>query len=316
MVFEFLKKIFSKITFKKKKITSKDNFSKTCIIVNPKAGRHLLLNLIVNIITNKFDQNNISYKVFYTKKEGDATIISSMYNKIVDFFTVVGGDGTIREVIEGFVNNPKPIGIIPTGTANVLALELNLPFLASSAIDVIIKGNKKKIDVGFLNSKPFILMASAGIDALAVHNVNLKVKKIFGKISYIFSAIKSFLIYKPHLMNIYFEDLKIEEKGYLIIASNSKFYGGKFQIDEETKIDDGLLNIFIFKNHGFLNTIRLFLGILTKSHKSFKDCLFYKSSSLRIESQKKVFMQIDGDKAPHTPATINIKNKFVEIFVP
>lgn len=315
MIKNFIDKIIN--FFKKKDLKSKkENLSKTIIIVNPKAGRNILLNLIINIITSKFNQNKISYKIFYTKNEGDATYISSVYKDKVDFFTIVGGDGTIREVIEGCIDNPKPIGIIPTGTANVLALELNIPFLASAAVDVILEGFKKKIDIGFLNDKPFILMASAGIDALAVHNVNLKIKRFLGKITYIFSAIKSFFIYKPHCMKIYFEDLALEEQGYLVIASNSRFYGGKFMIDEETQIDDGFLNVFIFKKHGFINTIKLFLGIITKSHKSFKDCRFYKSSSMFIESPKKVYMQIDGDKAPPTPAKIYIKNKLIEVFVP
>ena len=314
-ILDLFKSIFN---FKKNKFIKKNNseFKKTCIIINPKAGRNILLNLTVNIVLNKFKEHKISYELFYTKYEGQAIEIAKIFKDKIDFFTVLGGDGTIREVVEGMIDNPKPIGIIPTGTVNVLALELNLPFLATHAVDTIINGYTKKIDIGLVNNKPFILMTSAGIDALAVHNVNLKVKKIFGKITYLISGIKSFLTYKPHLMKIYIEDINIIEYGYLVIISNSKFYGGKFQIDSDASIDDGILNLFIFKNHGFLNTIRLFLGVITGLHKAFNDCKFYKCKKIKLESEKKVYMQIDGDKAPPPPAYIEIKEKFLEIFLP
>ncbi|MFN3410877.1 MAG: diacylglycerol/lipid kinase family protein [Exilispira sp.] len=288
----------------------------TCIIVNPKAGKKIFVSLYLPLVLSVFDEHDISYHLEYTRHISDATDIARKYKDKIDFFTIFGGDGTIKEVVEGMLENPKPIGIIPFGTVNVLALDLGIPFDPLRAAATIVKGIKKNIDVGIINQKPFILMTSIGIDAEAVHNVNLNVKKIFGKIAYITSAIKSLFIYRPQLLTVKILDRAIVDHGYITIISNSKFYAGKYTIDENTSIDDGLLNIFLFKKGSIVDTFRLFMGVLTKSHFNMKDIAFYSASKIIIYAKKKAKVQVDGDIASYPPLDISIKPSFLPIFVP
>jgi len=290
--------------------------SHTCIIVNPKAGKKIFINIYLPMVLSVFEEHGISYEIEYTKKSGYATEIAKKYLNKVDFFTIFGGDGTIKEVISGMFENPKPIGIIPFGTVNVLALDLGIPFDPIRAALTIVNGLKKYIDVGVINLQPFVLMASIGIDADAVHNVNLNVKKFFGKIAYITSAIKSIFIYKPNRIKVEILDQHIVDSGFIAIISNSRFYAGKFTIDENTKVDDGILNLFLFKRNSILDTFRLFMGVLTKSHSKMKDIAFYTGSKILISSEKKVKVQVDGDKASYPPLDISIKPSFLPVFVP
>ena len=287
----------------------------TCIIVNPKAGKKLFINLYLPMVTAVFEEHGITFNIEYTKKAGNAIEIAKEYLEKVDFFTIFGGDGTIKEVVAGMKDNPKPIGIIPFGTVNVLALDLGIPFDPMRAAMTIVYGIKKNIDIGIINQQPFVLMTSIGIDAEAVHNVNLNVKKFISKIAYITSAIKSIFIYRPHRIKIDILDRHIVDSGYVAIISNSRFYGGKFVIDEDTKVDDGLLNIFLFKRNSIFDTFRLFMGVLTKSHNKMKDIAFYKGSKILIFSEKKVKVQVDGDKGPYPPLDISIRPSFLPVFV-
>ncbi len=288
----------------------------TCIIVNPKAGKRIFLNLYLPLVLSVFDEHDITYDIEFTKTSDCAKEIAKNYKNKVDFFTIFGGDGTIKEVIAGMLDNPKPIGIIPFGTVNVLALDLGISFDPIKAAVTIANGIKRKIDVGIVNEQPFILMTSIGIDAEAVHNVNLNVKKLLGKIAYITSSIKSIFIYKPHRLTVKLLDKQIVDNGYIAIISNSRFYGGKFTIDDQTLIDDGLLNIFLFKKNSILDTFRLFMGVLTKTHKDMKDIAFYTSSNILIYCKKKVKVQVDGDIASYPPLNISIKHSFLEVFIP
>jgi len=287
----------------------------TCVIVNPKAGKKLFLNLYLPIVLAVFEEHDISYDVEYTISNGNATEIAKKYNEKVDFYTIFGGDGTIKEVVAGIIENPKPIGIIPFGTVNVLALDLGIPFDPIGAATTIVYGIRKRIDIGLINQQPFILMASIGIDAEAVHNINFNVKKVLGKIAYITSAIKSIFIYRPQRLVVKLLDKEIVDNGYIAIISNSRFYAGRFNIDENTMIDDGLLNVFLFKKNSILDTFRLFMGVLTKTHKDMKDIAFYTSSKLLIFSKKKVKVQVDGDIASYPPLDISIKPSFLEVFI-
>lgn len=294
----------------------KNKGKNTIIIINPKAGKKIFLNLYLPLVETQLKKYNIKYETIFTKRPGDATIIAKNYAKLVDFIIIFGGDGTVREVVEGIKEYPIPIGIIPFGTVNVLALDLKIPFNPIKATNNIIEGNIKKIDIGIINNKPFLLMCSSGIDALAVHNVNLNAKKILGPFAYIFSAIKSLIIYRPHKITIKIVDKNIVDEGFLVIISNSRFYGGKFIIDRNTSIDDGLLNIFLFKKGSIKDTFRLFAGVLLNKIEQVPGIVYYKGKEIYLNSQKKVYLQIDGDKAPPPPAHITINKKAISIFSP
>lgn len=287
----------------------------TCIVINPKAGKKIFINIYLPLVLSVFDEHDISYDIKYTKHSGDATDIAKKHKDEVDFFTIFGGDGTIKEVLAGMFDNPKPIGIIPFGTVNVLALDLGIPFDPIGAATTIVFGIKKYIDVGVINQQPFILMASIGIDAEAVHNININAKKLIGKIAYFTSAIRSLFVYKPQILTVKIVDKQIVDHGYIAIISNSRFYGGKFTIDEDTTIDDGLLNLFLFKKGSFFDTFRLFMGVLTKTHNQMKDISFYTTSKVMISCKKKAKVQVDGDIACYPPLDISIRPGFLPVFV-
>ncbi|MBA7622262.1 Diacylglycerol kinase [subsurface metagenome] len=135
------------------------------------------------------ERKKVEYRIFYTRYSGHAGVIVRKNLKNMDFVTVFGGDGTIREVVKGMGDHPLPVGIIPCGTVNVLALDLGISLNPVIATVTIVEGYQRKIDIGYLNDEPFLLMVSTGIDALAVHNVDLMAKRIFGQIAYVISAL-------------------------------------------------------------------------------------------------------------------------------
>ncbi|GAH79985.1 unnamed protein product, partial [marine sediment metagenome] len=229
---------------------------------------------------------------------------------------VFGGDGTVREVVKGMGDDPLPVGIIPFGTVNVLALDLGISFNPVIATATILEGHKKKIDVGYLNDEPFLLMVSTGLDALAVHNVDLSTKRYFGQIAYVISAIWSALTDRAGKIKITMEDQNIQDRGYLVIISNSRFYGGRYKIAEEIRIDDGLLNVILFKKSSITDTFRLLLGVVTNRHRYMRDIAFYKGREIQVTSRTKVKVQMDGDKAPPTPIRVWVKKHHLPVIVP
>ncbi len=289
---------------------------KTIIIINRKAGKRIFLDLYLPQVIRVLEKGNIAFRICYTRYSGHAAILTAKYANQVDFITIFGGDGTIREVIKGMAENPIPIGIIPFGTVNVLALDLGISFNPVIAADNLVKGCLKNIDVGYLNGEPFLLMVSAGIDALAVHNVDLRTKRYLGKVAYVISALWAAFTYRSRRVRIVLNDQGIKDRGYQLIISNSRFYGGSLRLDERASIDDGWLDIILFKKSSILDTFRLLMGVLLHIAKGMDDVACYRSRDILIDSRGRVNLQMDGDKAPPAPARVRVKKHQLPVIVP
>ena len=230
---------------------------KTILIVNPKAGRSFFLNLHLPQVIKLLERHEVSFRVFYTRYSGHAAKLVRRYRDEIDCVTVFGGDGTIREVVKGMGTRPLPIGIIPFGTVNVLALDLGISLNPVIATTSILAGHTRRIDVGYLNSEPFLLMVSTGLDAMAVHTVDLRFKRYLGQMSYVLGMIWSALTDRARRIQITIEEKNITDRGYLAIVSNSRYYAGPYTLAEEVRIDNGILNVILFKKSSILDTFGL-----------------------------------------------------------
>jgi diacylglycerol kinase (ATP) len=289
---------------------------RTLLIVNRKAGRRFVLDLLLPQVLRLLDRGGVSYRVFYTRRSGHATRIVRRYREGVDFVTVVGGDGTVREAVKGMGEKPLPLGIVPFGTVNVLAQDLGIPLNPMLATSALLSGQLRRIDVGYLNEEPFLLMVSTGRDAMAVYHAGGRLKRYFGQLTYVAAGIWSAFVDRPRRIRVELEEEGIRDRGYLVIVSNSRYYGGRYRIGDKIRIDDGLLNVILFKKRGLLDTLRLLAGVITNRHRYMRDVVFYTGRVVRVSARGRMRMQMDGDRAPSGPARIWVRQRFLPVFVP
>ncbi len=289
---------------------------KTIVIVNPEAGKRVFLSLYLPQVLKALERGGVALEVFTTRYPGHAARIVRRRRQGLDFVTVFGGDGTVREVVKGLGENPLPVGIIPFGTVNVLALELGLSFNPLAAVATVLEGHTRRIDVGYMNDEPFLLMVSSGIDALAVHNVDLRAKRLFGRIAYLGSALWSAFNLRVRRVWISIPETGVRDRGYLAIIANSRYYAGPYKIAEKTRIDDGILDVLLFKRRSIGDTLLLLAGILIGRHRYLKDVVFYRGRVIEVGSRRRQKMQMDGDKAPSTPARVWVRKRFLPVIVP
>ena len=288
---------------------------KTLIIINPKAGKRFFLQLFLPQVIQVFRKNGINYIVQYTRYAGHGSRLAEKYGPCVDFITVFGGDGTIREVLQGMKEKAVPVGIIPFGTVNVLALDLGIPFNPIHAAQKIAEGKTRYIDIGRLNGRPFVLMVSTGIDAFAVHNLDLRLKKVLGKLAYGLAALWSAATYKVRKVRITLPREGISDQGYMAVVSNSRYYGGRLSLDQDTRIDDGLLNVVLFKKASVLEILWSLIELVSRRRTRFPDVVCYKTPEVIIHSKKRLYIQTDGDKVPYRTAHITIEKRYLPVFV-
>lgn len=232
-----------------------------------------------------------------------------------------GGDGTVNEVIQGIAGTETILGVLPSGTTNVLARDLSINSYAE-AINTIDKAFHKKIDLGLINDRYFILMVGIGFDAKVMKEVDSNFKKFTGLVAVVTTSPLSMVNYQQAQMSIVMWDKhgkkqKIQRPSYQVIVSNSSTYGNSIKISNNSSIYDGLLDVNIFKSQDRYNFSKDLISMAFFTKKTYDEaCENFKASKIVIKSDPPMHVQVDGDSFGITPATITIKHKYLSIFMP
>jgi len=233
-----------------------------------------------------------------------------------------GGDGTINEVINGIVGTGAVLGIMPVGTANVLARQLNLPIGIEEAWKVIKAGYIRAVDLvqvdyhldGQPQRRHFVQMAGVGMDAHIIKRVTWKQKKRWGRFSYVFELFRA--------INDPLPPIKIEmdenppREGAFALIGNGEFYGGPFRVFNKASMTDGLMDVCLFQSNGFFNLLVYLQAILRGTQASTRGISYYQCRSVGMTSPSEVPIEVDGDFTGYLPAKFAVISQALKILVP
>ena len=266
-------------------------------IINPIAGGGKSKS-IISTIESTMKKRKINYKIQFTTKPYDGTIIAEENVDKYDRIVAVGGDGTINEVYQGLINKQKGIlGIIPCGTGNDLSKTLNIPKNIIEALDIICGDEMYDIDFCRVNDFSFLNISSIGFDADVTYNNNTYINKIIkNKISYLISIFYTLISFKERKITIEIDGYVFQENIMLLAVGNGRFYGGGLQIIPTAKIDDGFLDVCIISGLTKLKFIRLFPSIFKAEHIKHTDYVkIIKGKTVKIYSEEELVLNIDGE---------------------
>ena len=249
-----------------------------------------------------------SVESLFTDKKGDAEALArKAIEKSPALIIAAGGDGTFNEVINGIAGSEIPMAILPLGTTNVLAKELGIPETVKGSMEIAIKGIQRTVSLGKVTLQQgsqkvryFSTMLGIGFDAQTVFELNKTFKNISGKGAHIYSGMK--VLSRFHPAKLTFTIGEKSHTGYSAVIGNAAKYGGHFKITPDARLTDPNLYICIFKGKKRLDIFRYVMGVLTKSHLSFKDIAYLMAQKIQVDGSAHV--QIDGDYLGMTPALI------------
>jgi len=282
--------------------------NRICIIANPAArGVKARLKSLERLT------RNVVIKT--TKGPGDAEAqteraVEQGYSTIV----AAGGDGTVNEVVNGIGSSPVALGILPMGTVNVFAMEMGIPLNLVAAWKVIRGKKVRAIDLASANGHLFVQMAGVGVDAQVVQRNNRHVKMMLGPLSYLLTATQV-AAEKPPKLRV-FCDGRHTVEGSFVLVGNGRFYGGPFSLFNEADMQDGLLDICVFKSMNYLALMRYLRGLVFGSLTKFTDVDYFKASNLIVKSDRHVPLEADGELAGHAPVEFSVRHKKLRVLVP
>lgn len=228
-----------------------------------------------------------------------------------------GGDGTVNEVIQALVGTPVALGLLPCGTANVFAHEVNIPLGPLAAAKALLGAIPRRLDVGRANGRYFLLFAGVGFDAAVVRWVEAhpKTKRAFGPLAFIGAGLGIGLSYRPTAIRLTLDGQLIQRDAALILVCNVRRYG-LVTMAPQARPDDGLLEVFVFSGRGLGQRVRQFRAVLRGQTGSAPGVESYQARALHIAADHPLPIQVDGEPAGTTPLQCTVLPRAVTVLIP
>ncbi|MFT7252033.1 MAG: diacylglycerol kinase (ATP) [Flavobacterium sp.] len=261
--------------------------------------------LVLNPISGGLDKTEISEKtiafannlaidivVYKTTGTNDKSEIIKLYLKHKpERIVIVGGDGTIKMVVEALVKEDVVFGIISAGSANGLATDLNLPTILEENIKVALQNDFIEIDMVEINNIKSLHLSDIGLNALLIKNYQKGTLR--GKFGYALKVLPTLSqSEEPFEAVIEFDDKRIDCISQMIVVANSKKYGTGVTINPKGLINDGKFEIIVIKTLDLLTMIKI---IIRNRIDESEEVDIYSTNKAIITTSRKVSFQVDGE---------------------
>jgi YegS/Rv2252/BmrU family lipid kinase len=301
---------------------------RTILIVNPTSGESSLApqenqeetyKQHEQEIVTALHTHNIEPEVWYTTPDDPGSgLARKAAAEGVNTVIAAGGDGTIHAVASGLIGTTTTLGIIAMGTMNNLAHSLSIPDTIEGACAVIAKGETKKIDIGNINNHVFLEVAGIGLEAVLFPAAEeIKSYGLRSTIRGIINGLQSLFSFQPASIKVSFDGHRSRSyRALQVTVCNSPYYGVHLQVAPNILMDDGLLDIIIYKNFSKLEFIRHGISITRGKRILEPKITRRKVKTLRITADYPVAIHADGVVHGHTPAFISVTPGALSVRVP
>jgi diacylglycerol kinase (ATP) len=239
-----------------------------------------------------------------------------------ELILAAGGDGTINEIAEGVAFSDVPLGILPAGTANVLANEMGLGTSIEGAAASLSECVPTRISMGRLQcvngsgrTRLFLLMAGIGLDAKIVYNLSVPLKARFGKLAYWLAGFSQ-LGRDLDEFEVLVEGRRVNCSFALI--SKVRNYGGDLEIAQSTSLLDDQFEVVLFEGHSSFRFLTYLARVATRKLTGVPGISLIRTGSVCLPGTtgRRVYIQVDGEYAGHIPASVEIVPDALTLLIP
>jgi len=303
------------------------------IIANPVAGGRTdkrRLDEAVALLKSRLDVKELRW----TGQRGDAERwAKEAASRNVGLVIGAGGDGTANEIANGLAESNTALGILPVGTANVVACEFRIPLDSVEGAKTLLESRFERIHLGYAEFAPlpehqersgsagervgryFLFAAGLGFDAYVCLRINLRLKRLTRKVGYCLDGARIFARYRSRPMRVSLdggEPMVCSE----LVACNMRAYAGNYWIAPEASAHDPHLDVCLFLRPGRWNLLRYAWGIFRGKHPSLPDVVCRKTEAVEVSSETPIYIHLDGDTLGTTPVRLAIRPDALSVLIP
>lgn len=253
--------------------------------------------------------------VVETRGRGDALRLArdadaALYDAVI----VASGDGTINEAANGLAGRDLPLGIIPLGTANVLAHELGIGSSVERAVAIVRGGRRRRIALAKAGERYCCLMVSAGPDARAIRRVRPWLKRLAGEGAYYVAGFGEILAGSKTRFSVVVDGRRLDTAS--VIVANARLYGGRYVCAPQADINQPILHAVLMTRSGRWNMVRYGLALMRGRLTALPDVTAVAATTVRIGAPVGEPWQGDGDLIGEVPVTVTVVPRALEVLVP
>jgi diacylglycerol kinase (ATP) len=318
------------------------------LIYNAHAGRCVVRREIDSVV-EYLEDSGWTVSVREPRAPRDATELARRAAaRGAEVVIAAGGDGTVNEVASGLVNTGVALGVLPVGTINVWALQMRIPVLnplglgaglAKLMVDlegrvdhplpvnyyrsvllaaarVLVEGQIHTVDVGQAHDRTFLMWAGVGLDAAVTVSVSPEDKRALGPWAFVGTALDVARDYRSAAVRLEMDGEVKHADASLIVASNIQLYGGLVRLGARACIDDGKLDVCVFKGEGLLNYAQHLFKVASRQHLQDPQIEYHQCQTLVVESSAPLPVHVDDEPFAETPVAIRVVPGALKVILP
>ena len=282
------------------------------IVVNANASR---AEAALPALASWFAEHSRAHIALTASKEEFARELETR-GKDADLIVLGGGDGTISKAVPELLKLKRPFAVLPLGTANDFARTIGVPPDPVEAAEVALNGRQHRIDVGLVNDRPYLNVASVGIASKVVKQQSKALKRTWRVFAYAIALMQA-----ARSLNPFFARLELDGKPawwgfvYQVSIGNGRFHGGGLTVAEHAAIDDGRLDVYLVYPGRFWQLLASLLHLKFGLRKP--DVLQHLSATeVHLSTDRPRSVDADGELATETPATFRVSREALTVMIP
>ena len=285
-------------------------------VVNPAAARGKCARVAKDLEQLCRDRK-LDFDFEYTQKEKDAIGIAQKAADSFDVVVAVGGDGTIHETVNGLMEGKAKFGVIPVGSGNDFVRAMKIPSGLTQALDTVVAGHSKRIDIGKADHTYFPNGMGIGFDSWVVET-SKSVRKLRGSTIYFYSVLRTIYSYQAPVMRLRYGDVDREEKIFMVTIGNGISLGGGFKLTPHAIMDDGVFDLNIVTDLTKAQVYKNLVSVYSGSHTKMPQVTTGRTSEITIDSEQGFAVHLDGELLSLNMKSLNVTliPKALDVIIP
>lgn len=275
------------------------------IIFNPTAGRRRPGRLWSTV--DRLSLHGVRVRLVETQYQGHGEQLAREAVRAGERMIVAaGGDGTISEIAAGIVGSDVPLGVIPLGTANVLAHELELPVSPGMVAACLAAGHTRRLWPGLASgpsgSRLFVQMLGVGFDADVVHHLPPLLKRLFGRGAYVMQTLREIPRHDFAPVTLRADQREFQAAG--AIVTKGRLYAGNYELAPAACPTEPGFSVVLFRQSGIRALLRYCIALPLNRLATAEGVEHLRAREVELLGNRRMPLQADGDKAGFTPVSI------------
>lgn len=223
------------------------------------------------------------------------------------YIIVGGGDGTVGAVARLFADRESVLGVLPLGTGNAFARDLDIPTSVAGACAVLARGQVVDVDMGLIGDRAFVNVATVGLSTLIALNLDSDAKRYLGRLAYLAALVRALALVRPFRVLLQLDGVQHEFESLQVVIGNGRFHAGPFPVSPEASLTGGRLAVYALASRCKADLLRMALRLRGGRHVEMDRVRSFAAQSGQIATRPVRKVTVDGEVCLQTPVRFAIR---------